>query len=152
MNLAKIWTLKNKEDLIMELYDYVGDKCEDGEDMSVLSHAERVFYVCQALEMEVNSGGFQTFFENFWGCFSNEIVSAFQEIGASRVASLCQDALDVIGFDIPEDEDERGDLLESMEDRIEEPLGALDDKFYEYEENLADLNYRYVMANKEQFS
>src|SRR5699024_12186272 len=42
------------------LNDYIGEKCQYGDKISVLNEYERVFFVTQQLEMEVNNGGFRS--------------------------------------------------------------------------------------------
>lgn len=120
--------------------------------MSALSDAERVFYITQILEMEVNNGGFSQFFDNSSGDFSNELVDAFTTIGANKTAAICQKAIDAFGRDIPVDRDERQEMLDELEsEEFEEALGECDDAFFAYEDDLNKLNYNFVMKNKEQF-
>ena len=121
--------------------------------MSCLSEAERIFYITQSLEMEVNNGGFSQFFYNFSGSFSNELVSAFTAIGANATAAICQKAISAFGREIPVDRDERQDMLDELEcEEIDEILEECDDDFYDYEDNLNELNYNFVIKNKESFT
>lgn len=91
--------------------------------MSVLTKSERVFYITQTLEMEVNSGGFSQFFYNFSGNFTNGLIGAFFEIGAQATVAICQKAIAALGCDIPVDRD-----------------------------GLNALNYVYIMQNKTYFT
>lgn len=49
--------------------DWLGEKCEYGEKIEKLSEAEKVFYLNQILEREVNNGGLSQFFYNASGNF-----------------------------------------------------------------------------------
>jgi len=148
-----IWSLTDTNDFVIAMTEHLNEKTQYGDDLSVLSDAERIFYITQTLEMEVNNGGFSQFFYNSSGDFSNELVGAFTAIGANATAAICQKAIDAFGRDIPADRDARIELLEKLEgDEFDEILEECDDAFFAYEEDLNELNYNFVMKNKEQFS
>lgn len=153
MTLAEIWTIPDANDLIIALNDYVAEKCEYGDRMDVLSAPERVFYIAQSLEMEVNNGGFSQFFYNSSGDFSGELVAALTEIGALKTAEICKKALAAYGRELPADRDERCDLLDELEsDEIDELLEECDNAFYDYEDDLNALNHAYVLKHKSAFA
>ena len=150
--MKNIWKIKDKNKFIIALLEHLEEKTDYGDDLSGLSRPERIFYVVQMVEMEVNNGGFSQFFSNSSGDFSNEIVDAFTEIGADATAGICRKAIGVFGREIPADQDERDEMLEELEsDEIDEILEECDSAFYEYEDNLNELNYNYVMKNKQYF-
>lgn len=151
--MEHIWNLTDTNDFVIALIEHLDEKTQYGEDMSVLSDAERIFYITQTLEMEVNNGGFSQFFFNSSGDFSNELVGAFTAIGANTTAGICQKAIDAFGRDIPVDRDERQEMLDELEsDELNEILEECDSAFYDYEDNLNELNYDFVMKNKESFT
>ena len=155
MSLSKIWKIKEKEDLVRELDMYIAEKCDYGDDMEVLSRQERVFFITQKLEMEVNNGGFNQFFFNTCGIFNEELVAAFEEIEAEITADICRKALEALGDDLPEvDSNEWESVLDELldSDEVNEILEECDEAFYEYEEDLDEFNYDYVMDNKEYFT
>ena len=80
---------------IMNMYDKVSNKCENGDNLDKLNQYERIFFITQLLETEVNSGGFSSFFYNSSGNFSNEIVDAFIAINAKKTAKICKKALKI---------------------------------------------------------
>ena len=49
---------------------------------------------------------------------------------------------------VPKDREERENLLDDVNEEI---LQELDNSFYQYEDNLLELNYRYVMEHKSEF-
>lgn len=152
-NMERIWNLTDANDFVVAMTEHLDNKTNYGEDMSVLSEAERIFYITQTLEMEVNNGGFSQFFYNSGGKFSNELVGAFTAIGAKATAAICQKAISAFGCDIPVDRGEREDMLDELgSDEIEEILEECDRAFFDYEDNLNDLNYNFVMKNKEFFT
>ena len=100
-NMEDIWALTDTNAFVVAMTEYLDNKTKYGEDMSVLSKEERIFYITQTLEMEVNNGGFSQFFYNSSGDFSNELVGAFTAIGANATAAICQKAISAFGRDIP---------------------------------------------------
>ena len=151
--MEHMWKIEDPTDFVVALSQYIAEKCQYGDDMTVLSEPERVFYIAQELEAEVNNGGFSQFFYNSSGDFSNELVSVFSEIGAQATAAICQKAIAAFGCDIPADRDEREELLDDMEsDVFDEILNECDNAFYNYEDDLTALNYEYVIKNKESFT
>ena len=150
--MEHIWGIMDANDFVMAMMEYLEEKTQYGEDMSVLSAEERIFYVTQTFEMEVNNGGVSQFFYNESGMFAGELVNAFNEIGAKVTAGICQKAIEAFSREIPVDQDEREDMLDELEDEISEILEECDSEFYNYEDNLSELNYNYVMKNKTSFT
>lgn len=138
--------------MVIELFESISTKCMYGDEIEALNQYERVIYVTQDLEMEVNNGGFSQYFFNSSGNFSGEVVAAFTEISALKTAKICKKALSVYGGKLPADRDEREELLDELEsDKIDKLLDKCDDAFFEYAENLNQLYYEYIMRHKEYF-
>lgn len=152
MTLEEIWNIEEKVNFVVEMGSYTARKCEYGDSMSALTHAERVIYIVNTLEGEVNNGGFFQYFWNSSGDRANELMDAFLEIGAPGTAAICEKALSVFGGPVPEDCDERNEALDALDgDMVDEILSECDDAFYEYEEDLTELCYEYIMKHKDQF-
>ena len=147
--MEHIWNLTDKNDFVVAMAEHLDNKTQYGDDMSLLSEAERIFYITQTLEMEVNNGGFSQFFYNSSGNFAGELVAAFTAIGAYATAAICQKAIDAFGCDIPVDRDAREEMLDELE--IDDILDECDGAFYDYKDDLTELNYHFVMNNKESF-
>ena len=154
-SIDEIWKIEEKENFVVEMDKYIAEKCKYVDDMKTLNDEQRVLYITQALEMEVNNGGIAQFFFNSDGYFGNELVSSFEKIGAIKTAEICKKAISIYGDKVPTDRDEREDVLtpddEKEEERIEEILNECDDAFFEYEDNLVELNYQFIINNKESF-
>ena len=152
-NIQHIWNLTDPNDFIVAMTEYLDNKTQYGDDMSVLSEAERIFYITQTVEMEVNNGGFSQFFYNSSGNFSNELVSAFTAIGAKVTAAICQKAISAFGRNIPVDRDKRVEMLDELEsEEIDKILEECYSSFCDYEDNLNELNYNFVIKNKKSFT
>ena len=138
-----------KNQLVMQMWDTICEKCQYGDHIENLNEHERVFFVTQVLAQEVNNGGFSQFFYNSSGDFSNELVEAFTRIGAYKTADICQQALSVFPGPVPVDRDEREELFDHLD--CDPFLDECDDAFYEYVDDLEGLNYAYIMAHLESF-
>ena len=154
-SIDEIWKIEEKENFVVEMDKYIAEKCEYGDSMETLNAEQRILYITQALEMEVNNGGFAQFFFNSDACLGNEIVSSFEKIGAMKTAEICKKAISIYGDKVPNDRDEREEILtpddEKEEERIEAILNECDDAFFEYEEDLVELNYQFIINHKESF-
>ena len=138
---------------VIDIFTELIDRFDEGEpDLNALNEYERTIFVTQALESEVNNGGFIQFFDNAGGAFADEIVPAFKRIGARKTASICKKALQALGQGLPKDWEERRALLDRIvDDRVGELLEACDEAFYEYPDDLEALNAAYVRKNAKHF-
>jgi len=65
-------------------------------------------------------------------------------------AEIFKKALLSFGHELPEDRGEREDILDKIvTDEVAERLGECDTGFYQYRDNLEELNCRYIIDNKE---
>lgn len=101
----------------------------------------------------MNNGGFSQYFYNSTGNFANKTVDSLAAVGASQVAEILNKALYTIGVHLPEGWTERQELLNQvLTEDIEAKLNEFDSEFYLYPDNLEELNYGYIIANKSQFT
>lgn len=149
-NIDELVRLMKMNDFIIDMFNKVCDKCQDGDDMEQLNDCERVFYINQLLEMEVNNGGFFQFFYNSSGNFANEVVDSISKIKADRVVEIYKKALEFFKGEVPADIEERRDLLDEVDEEI---FDALDKEFYNFEDenDFNVLNYAFIQENKDKF-
>lgn len=149
-NINKIWVLEDEDEIIIELHAYLCEKCEYGELFNKLTSAEKTIYLCQELEGEVNNGGFDQFFFNSSGDFTMETLSALRDIGAKKTYELLERAISLFPDKyVPQDRTKRQNILLK---RVKvKKFDKLDDAFYEYQDNLMELNYCFVMKHKSEF-
>lgn len=137
------------DNFVVDMFEAVALKCADGDRMEALNAHERIFYIVQTLEQEVNNGGFSQFFYNSSGDFANELVDAFTTIGAHKTAAICKKALSAFRDVVPTDRTQREALLDRMHcDKLWEKC---DDAFYEYADDLESLNRAYILAHPDSF-
>ena len=149
---SALWEETDGNRFVTALSARVAEKCAYGDDLTALSPAERVFYLTQTCEEEVNNGGFDQLFFNA-GFDLRELPETFRAIGAPKTAAICAKALAALGGEVPEDREERREVLTSQEG--EERTAALEacgEAFLRYEEDLAALNAAYVRAHREDFT
>lgn len=152
-NITDIWEIEDKNSFIIAMDSWVCKKCNYGDDMDKLSLQERVFFITQRIEAEVNNGGFSQYFYNSSGNFANELFDSFIAIGAEKTAQICKRAVEIFGCKIPTDRAKRDVFLDQrFTDDINAVLNECDNMFYEYLDNIEELNYQYISKNKEYFN
>ena len=121
------------------------------DDKEDLSEAERVILAVEAIEREVNNGGFSQFFINSSLSMAPYIVNAFKSIGCPQTAALCKQAVTLLGVGDLHDEDaveEAGYAIDDDEG-LGEQFNALDEKYYEgAEEPLAVKLFEFIKAHR----
>ncbi len=153
MDLNSIWEITDKNQFLIAMNGWLCRKCNYGDDIERLSDEEKIFYVNNLLETEVNNGGFSQFLYNSSGNFANDVIPSLLTIGATKTAEICKEAFAVLGQSLPNNTEERENLLDGiMTDEIDEKLSKYDADFYEYPDQLEELNYQFIIRHKEQFS
>ena len=153
-----IW---EQEDRIIEyhIFNALCEKSNYGEEFSKLNEYEKVFLVMDELDMEVNNGGFDQFFDNTDGHYNDILVSSAEAIKAYDIAKICRKALAIYAKNVDaESVIEKRAYHDSMEymqiykyDPIFPDLNKCDDAFYASEDSITGLSVQYAKENKEQF-
>jgi hypothetical protein len=148
-------TLLKSEDTngsIIELDKFIGELCDYGDDFAKLTEHQKLFYLNQNLEREINNGGFNQYFCNSSGDTAHETILSLKAIGADKTADILQKAIDQFpNKAVPKDRDERTEIVEQIEEVADKVWRDLDQKFYEYEDDLNTLNIEYVKKHKDFF-
>jgi hypothetical protein len=108
-----------------------------------LSAEERVVLAVEALEREVNNGGFDQLFTNRSKEWVPELVASLQAVGCGAVAELTQEAIDALGIEGPltvasidaamaQDGEARDDKLADCDDRYYDEAGDLSGPVFDY--------------------
>ena len=153
--IANLETLLSSDDTngsIIELDNFIGALCSYGVDMDKLTEPQKQFYYNQCLEREINNGGFNQYFINSSGDFAHQTIQSLTAIGANTTAGLLQKAIDQF-FDkkVPQDRDERIKLVKQIEKTASEVWEELDQKFFEYADDLNTLNLNFIRQHKADF-
>ena len=115
-----------------------------------LSPEERVFLHVWELEAEVNNGGFEQYFINSSGDHTAKIAESLEAIGAVQAAAITKKAILVAFCNAPppEDQEVRESVMGTLPEEKLEQLSACDEEFYRYPDNLSELLFTFVSANK----
>ena len=152
LDINKLINTNDINESIIELDNYICELCDYGEKLDLLNVYQKNFYVNQNLEREVNNGGFNQFFINSSGNFAHETIDSLRIIGANKTAKIVQKANDQFpNKKVPKDRTERQEVLEQIEDFANDIWEELDQKFFEYEDDLNSLNMDYIKMNKSKF-
>ncbi|HKG06330.1 MAG TPA: DUF4375 domain-containing protein [Pedobacter sp.] len=131
--------------------DNLIDSLNYGDDLEGLSLSQKTFLTIQDLEREVNNGGFWQYFSSEAGEYAHETVFSLREIGAAETAAIVQQAIDLFpGAQVPQERAERKALLAQI-DPENQLWAKLDEKFFEYKNELNELNIQYIKKHKDSF-
>ena len=115
-----------------------------GKPREELSSAELVVLAVEALEREVNNGGYEQFFVNSSREFAPVIVSSLQSIGCPKVAGITTDAISALGLPEKFDSDmvERAALTLLEDGR--NALSQCDSRYFENDESIEQRLFSYI--------
>jgi len=116
----------------------------DGE--AALSEQERAVVAVEALEREVNNGGYQQFFVNTPE-FVATIVDSLSRIGCTKTAEITRKALDALGLPRLDVETVNATMEEDSCAR-DEKLNRCDQLYYEAGEDIAGQLFNFIKANR----
>ncbi|MBK7308902.1 MAG: DMP19 family protein [Chitinophagaceae bacterium] len=151
-NLDELLNSDDSNRSIIELDNFIGELCDYGDDFSKLTDQQKLFYLNQNLEREINNGGFNQYFINSSGDNAHETILSLKAIGADKTADILQKAIDQFPIKtVPKDRDKRSEIVEQIEEVADEVWNDLDQKFYQYEDNLNALNIEYIKKHKDFF-
>ena len=113
-----------------------------------LTDEERIILAVEALEREVNNGGYAQFFVN-----SNEfapiMVDALNRIGCAETAALTQEAIDALGIEGPLTIEAIDLVMDKENNQRDQKLEACDDKYFSVAGDLSEPLLGFIKRNKE---
>ncbi len=107
----------------------------DGADLSA---EEQVVLAVEALEREVNNGGYSQFFINSSVFFVPVVVQALEAIQCPHVAALTKRAIDCLGILEPLSAEAIDAVMREDDDERESRLAVCDEEYYETAGDLAE--------------
>ncbi|WP_449437080.1 DMP19 family protein [Pedobacter steynii] len=152
VNIDELLNAENQNDSIIALDDYICSLCTNGDDISHLSQPQRNFHYIQELEREVNNGGFYQYFFNSAGDYTNDTIPALNAISAFKTALILQKAIDQFpDQSVPKHRATRQHILDQIETEASAIWEELTQEFFKYEDDLNDLNIKYIKVNRADF-
>ena len=152
MDAKEVFLITNPGQFGGEITSYLCEKASYGEALSQLNERETTVYLVEELQSEVMNGGFDQYFVNSSGNHWEKAITACETIGAVQTAGLLRKAVQAYGCELPADQQEREEIIESRaKDGYKEELDALDSVFYAYEENVDALIFDYCQQHQKMF-
>jgi hypothetical protein len=112
----------------------------------VLTSEERIILAVEALEREVNNGGYGQFFINSSREFAPVTVSALLRIGCPKTAAVTQRAIDALHLAALSVE--AIDAAMEASEESEEELNQCDDSYYGSGEDVAGNLFAFIRTNQ----
>ena len=120
---------------------------------STLSPQERVIVAIEALEREVNNGGYSQFFFNSSNQYAGEIVEALETIGCPKVAATTRRAMSALALEGQTSPSVIEAKLVAGGDGLDETLSQCDDEFYaNADEDIERRLFEFIKANRSNIS
>jgi hypothetical protein len=133
------------DSLVLAVEQALGSKPEPE-----LSEPERVVLAVEAMEREVNNGGYHQFFGNSSREFTGFLVRALELIGCPKCAAISADAIAVL--ELPEQFD--ADTVEraacELSDESREKLGECDSRYYANNESIEQRLFAYIEEHQDE--
>lgn len=114
-----------------------------------LDTEEMMVLAIEALEREVNNGGYDQFFLNSSKAHASVVVSALTRIGCPTCARITEDAIAALGVSRPLTRETIDAALDADSDERTRRLGACDEAYYANEEDIAGCLFEFLKANRD---
>lgn len=108
------------------------------------TEAEHVALAVEAMEREVNNGGYEQFFGNSSREFTGFIVRALELIGCPKCAAITADAIAVLELPAGYDNIAIEQTVVDLPDERRAKLGECDSRYYDNNEPIADALFTYI--------
>ena len=135
-----------KDSLVLAIAQALEQKSERmGE--NTLTYEERVILAIEALEREVNNGGYGQLFVNSSCAHTAFIVDALRQIGCPKTAEITHEAWQAVqNYPMTDVEIQNG----TWEDHVDrqEILAGCDSLYFERPENIEESLFAYIKANR----
>jgi hypothetical protein len=139
------------DSLVMAFEEALGRKAYRLGD-AALSWPERVVLAVEALEREVNNGGYAQFFINSSKEYASMIVEALHAIDCRDTAEVTEVAIDSLRTRGETSEAAIDEAMNSADGNTSDQLSTCDDRYYEVGEDIAGKLFAFIMRNKREIS
>jgi len=138
------------DSLVCAIESIIIQKDDSGDD---INEAELVVLAVEAMEREVNNGGFAQFFSNDSWRFTPYLVSCLNVIGAQQAEQIAEEAINKLGVgELSDPQKYFEDIKKAAEDEnITEKLHESDSKYFAMKEDIAGLLFEYIKKNINEF-
>lgn len=137
------------DSLVVAIEQAIGQKAARQGDAS-LTAEERIVLAVEALESEVNNGGYSQYFENRPE-FAPIIVESLLRIECPKTAEICKQAIDVLDLSNLDAAAINTAMIEDSDGR-DSILGQCDEAYQATGEDIAGQLFSFIKTNKNQFN
>lgn len=113
-----------------------------------LSDEERVILAVEALEREVNNGGYAQFFTNLSKEYAPVVVEALRKIGCPLTAENAKKAIDILRIGGPPDEAAIDRVMAEEDEARDDRLNQCDAEYCGLRENIAGRLFEFIRTNR----
>lgn len=113
-----------------------------------LSQPELDILAVEAMEREVNNGGFQQFFVNSSKAYASSLPAALERVGCPIAAKIASDALAALKIQSTATEAKIDAAVSRLGDKASAVFGPLDGRYFQNKEPIADQLFAYIQAMK----
>jgi len=117
-----------------------------------LTREEHVILVIEALEREVNNGGFELLFINSSKRYASLFTEALELIGCTETANLTRQAIDILGIREPISVEAIDRVMEQENEEREKKLGECDDRYYQIAGDLSIPLFEFIKKNRDKIT
>ena len=138
-----------RTDSIVLAFEQALDQKADRMGPKGLTEEERVILAIEALEREVNNGGYDQFFINSSREYAPIIVDALTRLGCAQAAELTQRAIGLLGIEGPITGDAIDRVMEDESAERDDRLGECDKRYDEVAGDLAGPLLEFIKSNRD---
>ena len=113
-----------------------------------LTAEERVVLAVEAVEREVNNGGFEQLFTDASKALAPYFVESLEAIGAGEAETLTRQAIEALGIEGPLTIEAIDRAMDRESDARDDALADCDDRYYDLAGDLAGHVFAYIKANR----
>ena len=141
-----------RSDSLVLAFEQALDQKAERVGKEALTEEERVFLAIEALEREVNNGGYDQFFTNSSNEYASIVVNSLNRIGCVEIAKLTQQAIDCLEIEGPLCVETIERAMEIENEERDEKLSQCDDQYYDIAGDLADPLLEFITINKDKIN
>jgi hypothetical protein len=134
------------DSLLLVFEEAIRQKAKRHEDQAVTDE-ERIVLAVEALEREVNNGGYDQFFTNSSRNFASTIVESLQRIGCNKTATITRKAIKALGISDLTAEAIASAMASTDEQRLAQ-LNRCDEAYFKNAEPIAERLFAFIKSNR----
>jgi hypothetical protein len=132
------------DSLVLAFEEAIGKKAFAGP----ITKEERYVLAVEALEREVNNGGYSQFFVNSSNEYAGVAEEALRAIGCPKTAAITRDALSALDLGGDLTPERMVEAVHPDNEAVLEALAPCDDRYFSNDEPIADRLFEWIRQNR----